>query len=540
MAYAADSPNAIGTTVPPFGGSGGGAVTLAGDVTGPALANTISALQGTPVNAAAPAPNDVLTFDGATWVPAAVGAIVGALGGDLSGTLPNPTVVGIQTTPVTAGAVNGDFLLMAGGAWTHPVFTTEVQNAVSLQTAYVTGNSINVVAAEGSVTLSATTNGDATPLLTLTRNHLTGATGSLIVGTMHTAATGNGVLLNQATASATARALNIDGSTHNNACLRVQNASGTLDIYGRQIDLAVGSSWILTLAGVTKLAVNAAGITVQNSALSVPNGSAGTAGLNFAVGADTGMFALSAPNRALITGGGAQAASFDGSDNSAAGTVDGTLITFVVNQSGTAAYTGFRVQVTETAVGSGTKRLAAFGTTAAGVLLAIDNTGRIQAPDGTNAAPAHSFLSDPGNGMYLSAADTLGFAVNGTLQFSISTTQAILVAGQYIAPNGNTPGAPQYAWASSQSMGMYRASSTSIGFSTASTLRLTISSTAVTVEAAITLACTLIDINNADALGGGAGATLGTIGGTGPTVAAQNQWLQIAIGGVNHWVPVWV
>lgn len=48
-----------------------------------------------------------------------------------------------------------------------------------------------------------------------------------------------------------------------------------------------------------------------------------------------------------------------------------------------------------------------------------------------------------------------------------------------------------------------------------------------------------VDINNADALGGGAAATLGTIGGTGPTAAAQAQWMDIDIGGVQHWVPVW-
>ena len=40
-------------------------------------------------------------------------------------------------------------------------------------------------------------------------------------------------------------------------------------------------------------------------------------------------------------------------------------------------------------------------------------------------------------------------------------------------------------------------------------------------------------------LTGGAAATLGTIGGSGPTAAAQAQWLQIEIGGVTHWLPAW-
>jgi len=42
------------------------------------------------------------------------------------------------------------------------------------------------------------------------------------------------------------------------------------------------------------------------------------------------------------------------------------------------------------------------------------------------------------------------------------------------------------------------------------------------------------------ALGGGAAATLGTIGGSGPTVAGQNQWAKINISGTDYWLPVWV
>ena len=48
-----------------------------------------------------------------------------------------------------------------------------------------------------------------------------------------------------------------------------------------------------------------------------------------------------------------------------------------------------------------------------------------------------------------------------------------------------------------------------------------------------------VDINNGVALGGGAAPTLGTIGGAGPTAAAQAQWLEVDIGGVAHWIAVW-
>lgn len=48
-----------------------------------------------------------------------------------------------------------------------------------------------------------------------------------------------------------------------------------------------------------------------------------------------------------------------------------------------------------------------------------------------------------------------------------------------------------------------------------------------------------IDINKPIALGGGAAATLGNIGGSGPTTAAQAQWIEIEVNGVRHWIPAW-
>lgn len=41
------------------------------------------------------------------------------------------------------------------------------------------------------------------------------------------------------------------------------------------------------------------------------------------------------------------------------------------------------------------------------------------------------------------------------------------------------------------------------------------------------------------ALGGGGTATLGTIGGSGPTATAQNAWLQVKINGTNSWLAFW-
>ncbi len=41
------------------------------------------------------------------------------------------------------------------------------------------------------------------------------------------------------------------------------------------------------------------------------------------------------------------------------------------------------------------------------------------------------------------------------------------------------------------------------------------------------------------ALGGGATATLGTIGGSGPTAAGQNSWIKVKVGTTAVWIPAW-
>lgn len=51
----------------------------------------------------------------------------------------------------------------------------------------------------------------------------------------------------------------------------------------------------------------------------------------------------------------------------------------------------------------------------------------------------------------------------------------------------------------------------------------------------------LMQYKQTDALGGGAAATFGTIGGAGPTAAAQAKWIQVvALDGTAAWVPAWI
>jgi hypothetical protein len=52
----------------------------------------------------------------------------------------------------------------------------------------------------------------------------------------------------------------------------------------------------------------------------------------------------------------------------------------------------------------------------------LTSTGLFQAADGAVGGPAYSFSSDPNTGIYSAAADTLGFATNGTSRLQVSTT----------------------------------------------------------------------------------------------------------------------
>lgn len=92
-----------------------------GDLTGSYPNPTVSKLQGYQVAAGSPgAAGQVLTWNGAIWLPQLPSSLSGAAGGDLSGTYPNPTVIRLQGNPVAAGVpLNGQVLTWdgIGGRW---------------------------------------------------------------------------------------------------------------------------------------------------------------------------------------------------------------------------------------------------------------------------------------------------------------------------------------------------------------------------------------------------------------------------------------
>lgn len=187
-------------------------------------------------------------------------------------------------------------------------------------------------------------------------------------------------------------------------------------------------------------------------------------------------------------------------------------------------------------------------------LFYVDKAGKLYAvkatvPAGTAAAPTYTFNGALTDGIYLAAANTLGFAANGLVQATLSTTALttkailpvatdthnlgggsarwlIVFANAFEAENGSAAG-PSHIFRNDTQSGLFlqAVGAPAIAAGTTEVMRWT---------------STLTDFRvGGVALGGGAAPTLGTIGGSGPGTAGQNSWLKIAIAGTASFLPVW-
>jgi len=98
--------------------------TLAGHAAGGDLSGLypdpqVIALQGNPVSGLAPAPGQALIWDGTAWTPQGPPVLEGdTAGGDLGGTYPDPQVVALLGNPLSgAPSANGQVLTWNGAAW---------------------------------------------------------------------------------------------------------------------------------------------------------------------------------------------------------------------------------------------------------------------------------------------------------------------------------------------------------------------------------------------------------------------------------------
>ena len=88
-----------------------------GDLGGTYPNPSVVKLQSLPVSTVAPSNNDALVWNGSSWAPTA--NVTGPAGGDLYGTYPNPTVAKLQTLPIsTLLPATNDALVWNGSSWT--------------------------------------------------------------------------------------------------------------------------------------------------------------------------------------------------------------------------------------------------------------------------------------------------------------------------------------------------------------------------------------------------------------------------------------
>lgn len=322
-------------------------------------------------------------------------------------------------------------------------------------------------------------------------------------------------------------------------------------------------------------------------------------GLSFLAAPTTGITVLNGNTELTLVRGGVEALKLNPLRTGIAGVANAHLLFVQVDQSGSAGYRGLQLLVDENTVGTGAKHpfvitvddgtpddvftvsnlgvvtasgaiIAPAGSAASpairlttadvdtglyqvaadqlgiatgGVLrcdistTAITSTLPLTVPAGTVTAPSIVFANDADSGLYSPAAAQVAIAINGAQRFLV-TAGVITSSLEHYFPDG-TATTPSISNTGDTNTGLYFPAADQVGISTGGAVRMTITTTLVTVDAASTLQVTLLDVNNTDALGGGAAATLGTIGGTGPATAAQNQWVQITVGGANRWIPVW-
>lgn len=118
-----------------------------------------------------------------------------------------------------------------------------------------------------------------------------------------------------------------------------------------------------------------------------------------------------------------------------------------------------------TTTSAGVNTLAIYVTgTGADIVTQKWNENQCAVRVGTAALPSYSFYEDNNTGMYRSAADTVAWSTNGTLRLSLSTT-ALTSTLPYYAPDGSHL-APSYTFSGDTDTGMYRSASNEITFNT--------------------------------------------------------------------------
>ncbi|HXJ93307.1 MAG TPA: hypothetical protein VMT20_10555, partial [Terriglobia bacterium] len=139
-AFSSLSGAATAAQLPAASSSAQGAVQLAQDLTGNASAPKVAGLQGNPVSSATPTSNQILTWNGTSWAPAAPPTTGAQIAQDLGGSTASPKVVGLQGNPVsTAAPTSNQVLTWNGTTWSPTTPAATAGTGACTTNQFVTG-----------------------------------------------------------------------------------------------------------------------------------------------------------------------------------------------------------------------------------------------------------------------------------------------------------------------------------------------------------------------------------------------------------------
>jgi len=110
-------------------------------------------------------------------------------------------------------------------------------------------------------------------------------------------------------------------------------------------------------------------------------------------------------------------------------------------------------------------------------------SGQYLGATGNASTPSYSFTNDSNTGIYNSSADSLSITTNGLVRKTVSTTSETATLPQ-LGRDGSAA-APTYSFANDSNIGMYRAGADTLGFSTAGTIKMSISPQGVITTTAL-------------------------------------------------------
>jgi len=245
---------------------------------------------------------------------------------------------------------------------------------------------------------------------------------------------------------------------------------------------AVGVGQVLASAGVTTAPAYTATPTLTTLGLAA--GSTAACSLYATGDANTGIYFPAADQIAIVSGGTARVV------------IDGSTELHSLIQTGPAGSAslptyGFTGDPNTGAYSVGADQ---YGITVGGTLRLTIDTGTVTStlpvmvPTGSAAAPSLTFNGDANTGLFANGADTIGLATGGSLRMDLSTTAITMRLATMLAVG--TVSAPGLAFDGDDDLGLYRVAANTLGISTGNFLKMELGDATKNIAARSTSATT--------------------------------------------------